>query len=59
VRFSGKLAEGAKIPTEVELSELYDISRVTVRNAIKELVDEYIWLRNRKKTLFVCRRLNV
>lgn len=33
---SGKLAEGEKIPTEIELSELYNISRITVRNAVKE-----------------------
>ncbi|RGA73336.1 GntR family transcriptional regulator, partial [Klebsiella pneumoniae] len=37
---SGKLAEGEKIPTEIELSELYNISRITVRNAVKELVAE-------------------
>ncbi len=29
-----------KIPTEIELSELYNISRITVRNAVKELVAE-------------------
>lgn len=51
---SGKLAEGAKIPTEVELSEPYDISRVTVRNAIKELVDEGYLVKKQGKGTFVC-----
>ncbi|POP45603.1 GntR family transcriptional regulator [Superficieibacter electus] len=51
---SGKLAEGAKIPTEVELSELYNISRVTVRNAIKELVAEGYLVKKQGKGTFVC-----
>lgn len=51
---SGELAEGAKIPTEVELSELYNISRVTVRNAIKELVDEGYLVKKQGKGTFVC-----
>ncbi|TFD99920.1 GntR family transcriptional regulator [Jeotgalibacillus sp. R-1-5s-1] len=37
---SGKWNEGEAIPTELHLSELYKASRVTVRQAIKQLVDE-------------------
>lgn len=51
---SGKLNEGEKIPTEVELSEIYNISRVTVRNAIKELVADNYLIKQRGKGTFVC-----
>ncbi|NDL62271.1 GntR family transcriptional regulator [Acerihabitans arboris] len=51
---SGRLNEGEKIPTEVELSELYNISRVTVRNAVKELVDDNILIKKQGKGTFVC-----
>ncbi|EBA5556779.1 UTRA domain-containing protein [Salmonella enterica subsp. enterica] len=52
---SGKLAEGAKIPTEVEFSDRYAISRITVRNAIKELVEEGYLIKKQGKGTFVCR----
>ncbi|HFZ0531578.1 TPA: GntR family transcriptional regulator, partial [Klebsiella pneumoniae] len=51
---SGKLAEGEKIPTEIELSELYNISRITVRNAVKELVAEGYLVKKQGKGTFVC-----
>lgn len=35
----GNLKENDRIPTEVELSSLYDVSRITVRKAVSELVD--------------------
>ena len=35
-----KLQEGDAIPTESQLSNLYGVSRVTVRRAITELVNE-------------------
>lgn len=58
---SGKLAEGEKIPTEIELSELYNISRITVRNAVKELVAEgYLVKKSRGRGLLsVCLKLSV
>ena len=34
---SGKLAPGAELPSESDLIECYDVSRVTVRRAIDEL----------------------
>jgi DNA-binding GntR family transcriptional regulator len=34
---SGELPPGAKMPTEDELGERYDVSRGVVRNALKEL----------------------
>ena len=37
---SGQYEPGHKIPSEAELSEMYNVSRVTVRRAIEELVGE-------------------
>ncbi|WP_043614645.1 GntR family transcriptional regulator, partial [Nonomuraea candida] len=34
---SGRLASGARMPTELEMASQYGVSRVTVRRAIKEL----------------------
>jgi DNA-binding GntR family transcriptional regulator len=48
-----KLKSGEKIPTEVELSEKYEISRVTVRKAITELVDEGYLIKKQGKGTFV------
>lgn len=37
---SGRLAAGAKLPSEAELAELYGVSRDTVRRATSELSEE-------------------
>ena len=34
---SGALAPGARLPTEIELAAQYQVSRVTIRRAVKEL----------------------
>ena len=34
---SGALAPGARLPTEIELAVQYQVSRVTIRRAVKEL----------------------
>ena len=36
---SGVYATGEKIPSEAELSEMYSVSRITVRRAVEELVE--------------------
>ncbi|MGH3326325.1 MAG: GntR family transcriptional regulator [Streptomycetales bacterium] len=36
---AGRLAPGAKLPNEAELTRQYGVSRVTTRRAIKELAD--------------------
>jgi GntR family transcriptional regulator len=36
---SGALTAGARLPAEPELSEVYGVSRITVRRAIRDLVD--------------------
>ncbi|WP_460704656.1 GntR family transcriptional regulator [Myceligenerans halotolerans] len=37
---SGELAEGDKLPTEVELIKTYDVARMTVRDALGILINE-------------------
>jgi len=46
---------GQKIPSENKLSELYQISRMTVRQAIKELVGEGLLYREKGRGTFVCK----
>lgn len=49
----GVLKPNQKIPTEQEMSEMYRISRMTVRNAIAELVDEEYLAKKQGKGTFV------
>jgi GntR family transcriptional regulator len=53
---NGTLKYGDKIPTELELSESYNISRITVRNAILELVEEGYLVKKQGKGTFVSKR---
>jgi DNA-binding GntR family transcriptional regulator len=50
---SGELKYGDKIPTEVELSEKYNVSRITVRAAITQLVDWGFLIKKQGKGTFV------
>jgi GntR family transcriptional regulator len=50
---TGEWAVDSKIPTELELSEYYGISRATVRQALKELVAEGSLYRKQGKGTFV------
>lgn len=36
---SGKLPQGSKLPTEIELCQMYHVSRITIRSALKKLAD--------------------
>ena len=49
----GRLKPNQKIPTELELSERYQISRMTVRKALAQLVDEGILAKKQGKGTFV------
>ncbi|MGI6071360.1 MAG: GntR family transcriptional regulator [Blautia sp.] len=51
---SGEYSRDEKIPTEIELSESYGISRITVRKALEELTDEGLLVRKPGKGTFVC-----
>ncbi|MDQ0200850.1 GntR family transcriptional regulator [Neobacillus ginsengisoli] len=53
---NGQLKYGDQIPTELELSEEYKISRITVRKAILELVEEGYLVKKQGKGTFVNKR---
>jgi DNA-binding GntR family transcriptional regulator len=53
---NGHLKYGEQIPTELELSEEYKISRITVRKAILELVEEGYLVKKQGKGTFVNKR---
>jgi GntR family transcriptional regulator len=40
---TGKLKSGDKIPSERELCSLFEVSRITVRQAINEAIKEGRW----------------
>ncbi len=50
---SGKLNEGDRIMTELELSQAYEVSRITVRKAIEILVEEGILIKKQGIGTFV------
>jgi GntR family transcriptional regulator of arabinose operon len=50
---SGEYKYGDKIPTEIELSEKYFVSRITSRRALNELADLGYVTRNRRTGTFV------
>ncbi|MDD3174648.1 MAG: GntR family transcriptional regulator, partial [Herbinix sp.] len=49
----GELKENERIFTELELSEKYDVSRITVRKAVTLLVDEGILVKQHGIGTFV------
>lgn len=50
---TGVYKKGEKIPTEAELSKIYSMSRVTVRNALERLTRENYLVRSRGRGTFV------
>lgn len=50
---NGVYRKGERFPTELELSERYNVSRITVRNALKELTKENLLVRYRRRGTFV------
>lgn len=50
---NGEFREGEKIPSELELGELFGASRITIRRAVKELADEGVLRIVRGKGTFV------
>lgn len=53
---SGRLAEGDQLPSEAQLMDYYGVARMTVRNAIKVLVDEALVTTEHGKGVYVRRR---
>lgn len=52
---NGELKPGDKIPTENELIQEYGVSRITIRAAISELVEDRVLERAQGKGTFVCK----
>lgn len=50
---SEELKQNSRIPTELELSDIYQVSRITIRKALELLVDEEILVRKQKIGTFV------
>ena len=55
---SGKLKVGDKLPTELELTEIYGVSRITVAHALKNLSDANLIYRVKRSGTFVNGKLN-
>lgn len=56
---SGKLAPGDPLPGERTLAEMYDVSRVTIRKCIGNMVEEGYLIRQRgKETVVANRKMN-
>ena len=53
---SGKLAVGDRLMTEFELSQEYNVSRITVRKAIEVLVEENILIKKQGIGTFVAEK---
>ncbi len=50
---NGEYAPGQQIPTEQELMKQYNVSRITVRRAIQELINEKYLIKSQGKGTFV------
>ena len=50
---NGIYRKGQKIPTEKELSQMYDVSRITVRKALEEITKQGILERHAGKGTYV------
>ncbi len=57
--YSGVLPENAKLPSERELSDEYDVARVTIRNAIAVLRNEGLIFSEHGRGVFVRRRRRI
>ncbi|WP_300365171.1 GntR family transcriptional regulator [Brachyspira sp.] len=54
--YLNKLEHGDKIPTELELMEHFNVSRITVRKAVHELLKEQVVVKKQGKGTFVIRK---
>lgn len=50
---NGKYKPGERIPAEMQLSQMYEVSRVTVRKALDQLVKENVLIKKHGKGTFV------
>lgn len=55
---SGELKVGDKLPTEMELTRIYGVSRITVSHALKNLADANLIYRVKRSGTFINGKLN-
>ena len=46
---TGVYSETGRLPVETDLADMYEVSRITVRRAVNELVEQRLWRKNRGK----------
>ena len=51
---NGVFSETGRLPTESELSEQYNVSRITIRRAVNELVQKGLVEKKQGKGTFIC-----
>ena len=56
---NGELKAGDKLPAEAELMKQFGVSRITVRTALSEMVEDGILARSQGKGTFVATRKSV
>ncbi len=56
---SGRLEPGEKLPSEDELTRLFGVSRITIRNALSHLQNEGLIVRNHGRGTFVSENIPV
>ena len=57
---SGEYSEGTIIPTEHELSDLYNVSRPTIRKAVQILVDAgYLEKKKNEKNIWTLQKIYI
>ena len=55
---SGQFKVGEKLPTEIELTQIYGVSRITVARALKDLAESNLIYRVKKSGTFVNGKIN-
>ena len=50
---TGKWGEGFKLPSDNKLSQMYNVSRVTIRKVIDEMISENLVFRKKNKGCFI------
>lgn len=54
-QYINNLEHGDKIPTELELIEQFNVSRITIRKAVNELIQEKLLIKKQGKGTFIIR----
>lgn len=54
---TGELKPGDKVPSEIELSNIYDVSRMTARQSLNDMIRERILIRRRGYGTFIAEKM--